>query len=47
MTHEPPKPALAYLGLGGNLDNPLDLLASARKAIAAVPGIREIAFSSF
>ena len=47
MTHEPLKPVIAYLGLGGNLDNPLDLLASARKAIAAVPGIREIAFSSF
>jgi len=36
-----------YIGLGGNLDDSQALLASARLAIAAWPGIREIAFSSF
>jgi 2-amino-4-hydroxy-6-hydroxymethyldihydropteridine diphosphokinase len=40
------KPTIAYIGLGGNLDNTLELIASARRAIAAVPGIRELAFSS-
>ena len=38
---------IAYIGLGGNLDNTLELLCSARKAIDAVPGVREIAFSSY
>lgn len=42
-----PKPATAYIGLGGNLDDPRALLASARQAIAALPGVRETAFSSF
>jgi 2-amino-4-hydroxy-6-hydroxymethyldihydropteridine diphosphokinase len=42
-----PEPAVAYIGLGGNLDDPLALLASARRAIAALPGVRETAFSSF
>jgi 2-amino-4-hydroxy-6-hydroxymethyldihydropteridine diphosphokinase len=46
MTHESDMPMTAYIGLGGNLDNTLELLASARKAIATVPSIREIAFSS-
>jgi 2-amino-4-hydroxy-6-hydroxymethyldihydropteridine diphosphokinase len=39
-------PIIAYIGLGGNLDNPQDLLASAHRAISDLPGIREIAFSS-
>jgi len=44
-----PNPATvaAYIGLGGNLDDSLALLASARQAIAAAPGVRETAFSSF
>ncbi len=42
-----PNPTIAYIGLGGNLDDSQALLASARIAIAAVPGIRETAFSSF
>ncbi len=37
----------AYIGLGGNLADPLEHLRSARLAIAAVPGIRELAFSGF
>ncbi len=37
---------LAYIGLGGNVGNSVELVASARKAIAASNGIREIAFSS-
>ena len=42
-----PEATTAYIGLGGNLDNPLELLRSARKAIVAVMGIREIACSSY
>jgi 2-amino-4-hydroxy-6-hydroxymethyldihydropteridine diphosphokinase len=38
---------IAYIGLGGNLNNPLELLRSARAAINSVQGIREIACSSF
>lgn len=37
----------AYIGLGGNLKNPLELLRSARNALSALPNVREIAFSSF
>jgi len=47
MTPEPARPATAYIGLGGNLDDSLALLASARHAIASLPGLRETAFSSF
>ena len=36
-----------YLGLGSNLDAPLENLRSARKTISNEPRIREIAFSSF
>jgi 2-amino-4-hydroxy-6-hydroxymethyldihydropteridine diphosphokinase len=47
MTPESHKPTIVYIGLGGNLDNTLELLASAHRAIGVVPGIREIACSSF
>ncbi|MCX7110999.1 MAG: 2-amino-4-hydroxy-6-hydroxymethyldihydropteridine diphosphokinase [Proteobacteria bacterium] len=46
MTPESTLSTIAYIGLGGNLENTLELLGSARKAIAAVPGVRELAFSS-
>ncbi len=36
----------AYLGLGGNLAAPAEQIKSARAAIAAIPGIKELAFSS-
>ena len=36
-----------YLGLGSNLDTPLENLCSARAAISNTPRISEIAFSSF
>jgi len=42
-----PNATTAYIGLGGNLDNPLELLRSARQAIGAVAEIREIACSSY
>ena len=42
-----PKATVAYVGLGGNLDDPLGLLRSARKAIAAATGIRETACSGY
>jgi 2-amino-4-hydroxy-6-hydroxymethyldihydropteridine diphosphokinase len=41
------RPAIAYIGLGGNLADTRALLASARAAIAALEGVRETAFSSF
>lgn len=34
-----------YLGLGSNLDDPIDHVSQARQAIAALPGCTEIAFS--
>jgi 2-amino-4-hydroxy-6-hydroxymethyldihydropteridine diphosphokinase len=37
----------AYIGLGGNLADSRALLASARRAIAALDRVRETAFSSF
>ena len=37
----------AYIGLGGNLGDPLKQLASARKEINAVPMLSELAFSSY
>ncbi|MEI7795539.1 MAG: 2-amino-4-hydroxy-6-hydroxymethyldihydropteridine diphosphokinase [Methylococcaceae bacterium] len=36
----------AYLGLGSNLDTPIEQLRAARTAICAVIGIEEITFSS-
>jgi len=47
MMLESATPPTAYIGLGGNLDDTMELLASARKAIASTPNIREINFSSF
>lgn len=35
----------AYIGLGSNLDDPVDHVVRARQAIAALPGVVEIAFS--
>ncbi len=37
---------VAYLGLGSNLDTPIEQLRDARMAICAINGIEEIAFSS-
>lgn len=42
----PPEAVVAYLGLGGNLGDPLDCLRRARRAIGEIAGVREIAFSS-
>ncbi|MGR8940736.1 MAG: 2-amino-4-hydroxy-6-hydroxymethyldihydropteridine diphosphokinase [Gammaproteobacteria bacterium] len=36
----------AYIGLGSNLDNPAEQVRSARADCAAIPGVRELAFSS-
>ncbi|QXP87105.1 2-amino-4-hydroxy-6-hydroxymethyldihydropteridine diphosphokinase [Methylococcus capsulatus] len=36
----------AYIGLGGNLGNAAETVRTARRAIGAVPGVRELAFSS-
>lgn len=36
----------AYIGLGGNLDDPVGHVKQARQAIAALPGVAEIAFSA-
>lgn len=38
---------IAYIGLGGNLQDPLALLRSARLAIQAIPNMREVACSSY
>jgi 2-amino-4-hydroxy-6-hydroxymethyldihydropteridine diphosphokinase len=47
MPRSPELPwVLAYIGLGGNLDHPLERIVAARQAIAAVEGVRETAFSS-
>ena len=37
----------AYIGLGGNLDAPLERLRAARKAIGALAGVRETDCSGF
>lgn len=39
-------PITAYIGLGGNLDEPAARIRAARAAIGVLPGIRELAFSS-
>lgn len=41
-----PDPVVAYIGLGGNLDDPAGRIRAARSQIIATTGIREIAFSS-
>lgn len=45
MTPDPE--TVAYIGLGGNLDNPLARLRAAHAAIAATPGIRQTALSRY
>jgi 2-amino-4-hydroxy-6-hydroxymethyldihydropteridine diphosphokinase len=42
----PPEPVVAYIGLGGNLGDAAERLRSARRAIDAIAGVREVAFSS-
>ena len=39
-------PVRAYIGLGGNLERPVDHIKSARGAIEAFPNVIEAAFSS-
>jgi len=46
MKLEKPMNVIAYIGLGGNLENTQELLKSAHQTIASVPGIRECAFST-
>ena len=41
-----PDPVHAFIGLGGNLGDPVERIRSARRAVAAIPGVRETAFSS-
>jgi 2-amino-4-hydroxy-6-hydroxymethyldihydropteridine diphosphokinase len=41
-----PETAIAYIGLGSNLADPVAQLKSARTAIRALKGIHELAFSS-
>jgi 2-amino-4-hydroxy-6-hydroxymethyldihydropteridine diphosphokinase len=41
-----PDPVAAYIGLGGNLDDPVGRILAARTHIGTVDGIRETAFSS-
>lgn len=38
-------PVIAYIGLGSNLATPVAQIKSARTAIAAIPGVEELAFS--
>lgn len=38
--------AIAYIGLGSNLDDPVEQIRRARTACSALPGVRELAFSS-
>lgn len=46
MNNSNPSITTAYLGLGSNLASPVEQIKSARTAIIAVPGIKELAFSS-
>lgn len=47
MAQSPDVPPLrAYIGLGGNLERPVDHIKYAREAIAALPDVVEAAFSS-
>lgn len=46
MPRPPDTPVTAYIGLGGNLDDPAARLRAARAAIAVLPGVQELAFSS-
>jgi len=40
------RPVRAYIGLGGNLDQPVDRIRLARRAISDLEGVREAGFSS-
>lgn len=44
--HPNPAGVTAYIGLGGNLDDPAGRIRAARVQIGAIDGIRELAFSS-
>ena len=47
MLHSPDVPSVrVYIGLGGNLERPVDHIRSARDAIAALPLVHETCFSS-
>jgi len=45
MEHSGTEQVIAYIGLGSNLENPVEQLKSARTSLAAVEGIEELAFS--
>jgi 2-amino-4-hydroxy-6-hydroxymethyldihydropteridine diphosphokinase len=46
MVNSIPSSITAYLGLGSNLASPVEQIKSARFAIAALDGVKELAFSS-
>ena len=46
MKHSDCAPVIAYIGLGSNLDEPVEQIKSARTAIVSMPGVQELAFSS-
>ncbi len=46
MKHSATERMIAYIGLGSNLASPSEQIKSARHAIAATIGIKELAFSS-
>ncbi|MGZ8191301.1 MAG: 2-amino-4-hydroxy-6-hydroxymethyldihydropteridine diphosphokinase [Methylococcaceae bacterium] len=46
MKHSATETVTAYIGLGSNLASPSEQIKSARNAIAATAGIKELAFSS-
>jgi 2-amino-4-hydroxy-6-hydroxymethyldihydropteridine diphosphokinase len=45
MKHSDCAAAIAYIGLGSNLAEPVAQIKSAHAAIAAIPGVKELAFS--
>jgi 2-amino-4-hydroxy-6-hydroxymethyldihydropteridine diphosphokinase len=45
MKHSSTAPTIAYIGLGSNLAEPIVQINTARKAIAAITGAQELAFS--
>ena len=45
MKHSDCATAIAYIGLGSNLAEPVAQIKSAHAAIAAIPGVRELTFS--
>jgi 2-amino-4-hydroxy-6-hydroxymethyldihydropteridine diphosphokinase len=46
MKHSEITSVISYIGLGSNLAEPVEQIKSARIAIAAIPGVQELAFSS-